>query len=200
MDNPTAPTKILTKRNIFILLSVVILAEVLWAGWSLFKPTPQTSAPPPQVIPPKPTVVALETPKREVKVGDKFTVSIKISSDKLSDGSDLIISFDPKLLTVETVGTEKAPVIVGTLYNDYPLNKLNSTLGKITVSGVVTQKDGVKADGLFGSIVFTAKAAGVTQVSFDFSPGKTSDSNVTETGTGKDVLEKVENLEVNISP
>lgn len=192
--------KFLTKRNIFILLSVVILAEVIWAGWTLFKPTPQTSVPPPQVIQPKPTVVALETSKKEVKVGDKFTVSIKVSSDKLSDGSDFIISFDPKLLTIETVGAEKAPVVVGTLYNDYPLNKLDLSLGKITVSGVTTQKDGVKADGLFGSLVFKAKAAGVTQVSLDFSPGKTSDSNVTESGSGKDVLEKVENLEVNINP
>lgn len=200
MDNQTAP-KFLTKRVIFIILGVIILAEVLWAGWSLFKTTNESSVSAPSVVTqPKSTVVTLETPKQAVKVGEKFTVSIRISSDKLTDGTDLIITYDPKLLSVETVGADKTPVILGTLYSDYPLNKLDLSLGKITVSGVTTQKGGVKADGLFGSIVFTATAAGVTQVSLDFSPGKTADSNVTETGTGKDVLEKVENLEVNINP
>lgn len=191
--------KFLTKRNIFILLSVVILAEVIWAGWTLFKPTP-----PPElttqsaVVQSKPVTITLQSPKTQLSVGEKFTVSINIFSDKLTDGTDLIILYDPKILSVEGQGTAKVPVLLGTLYSDYPINKLDDTAGRITVSGISNKPGGVNPSGLFGSVIFQAKSPGLAKISLDFTAGSTADTNVTETGSGKDVLEKVNNLEIKI--
>lgn len=194
--------KLLTRKNIFIILGVVILAEVLWASWTLFRPTPpsptQTAIAP--VVKLKPTTVSLVSEKISLKKGEKITVSVNISSNSKTDGVDLVITYDPKLLSVETIGQTKQPVIAGTIYNDYPLNSLDQALGRITVSGITDVPGGVLADGLFGSLVFVGKNFGSAKISLDFSPGSTADSNVTETGTGKDVLEKVESLEINILP
>ncbi len=190
--------RLLTKRNIFIVLGLVILAEVSWATWILMRPTPppvQITAP---VVKVKPAIVSLVAPTNTIKVGEKVTVSINISSDKKTDGTDLLITYDPKLLSVETVGGTKQPVIAGTIYNDYPLNSVDEKLGRITVSAITDTKGGVLADGLFGSVVFVGKAAGNAQISLDFTPSSTADSNVTESGTGRDVLEKVNNLEMEI--
>ena len=72
--------------------------------------------------------------------------------------------------------------------------------GKITVAGITQAQGGVLANGLFGTVVFQAKAAGQAKISLDYTPGSTIDSNVTESETVEDVLDKVENLEINILP
>lgn len=193
--------KYLTRRNIFIVLGVVVLLEVLWALRILIRPTPPppspTTAP---VVKLKPTTITLEASKNDIRVGEKITVSVNISSDKKTDGTDLLITYDPKLLSVEKIGQTGQPVIVGTIYNDYPLNGLDAKAGRITVSGITDTSGGVLTDGLFGSVVFVAKNPGPAKISLEFSPGSTADSNVTESGSGKDVLEKVEGLEINILP
>lgn len=175
-----------------MLLGVVIVVEVLWAGWVLYQTNRQISQ---TVLPPatkaQPTQIELVTDKTSVKVGEKFTVTINMLSDKLTDGADLIINYDPQLMLAE-------PVIVGTLYNEYPKNTIDVKEGKITVSGISTERAGIKPNGLFGSIVFTAKAPGSSAISLDFTPGSTVDTNVIEQGTGKDILEKVNNVEVKI--
>ena len=182
---------ILTRRNIFIVLGVVILAEIIWAAWMISKPAkpPQVIKPPDAITMAQPTTVSLTAAKSSISVGERLTVSINISSSKRTDGADLIITYDPNLLSAQ-------PVIAGTIYSDYPLNSLDQALGRITVSGITDDPSGVLADGLFGSLVFVGKAPGIAKVSLQFSPGSTSDSNVTETGTGRDVLEKVEDLEL----
>lgn len=192
--------KLLTRKNIFIVLGVVIAAEVLWASWALLRPSPPpstaTTAP---VVKLKPTTVTLASEKTSLKKGEKMTVSINISSNKKTDGTDLVLTYDPKLLSVETVGSTKQPVIAGTIYNDYPLNSVDQLTGRITVSGITDDPGGALAEGLFGSVVFVGKGAGVAKISLDYSPSSTADSNVTESGTGKDVLEKAEGLEVVIT-
>lgn len=201
MDNPqnlsNMSHKLLTKKNVFIVLGMVIVLEVVWALWSLMghsvtnPPSPATVKTLTQV---KPTTVSLEANKTTLKVGEQVTVSIKLSSNKKTDGTDLIITYDPKILSVQTVANQ--PVRVGTIYSDYPSNVLDDKLGKVTVSGITSQPGGVLADGPFGTITFVAKSVGQSKISLDFTAGKTTDSNVIEVGTGKDVLEKVQNLEV----
>lgn len=193
--------KLLSKRNIYILFGAAILFEVIWFGWTLLKPTSQPTTGTPQTMEAsQPTIITLSAPTDSLKIGEKITIDINISSNKKTDGTDLVITYDPKLLSVETEGTSKNPVKAGTIYRDFPLNSLESTLGRITISGITDSPDGILANGLFGSIVFQAKSQGVANIVLDFNQGMTTDSNVIESGTGKDLLEKVDNLQINILP
>lgn len=187
--------KLLTRRNIFIVLGVIIAVELIWAGWFLVnsaqsKPTPTPSVITKPVAPP--TAVTLTSLKTEYKKGEKITVAINISSSKKVDGVDLIITYDPKVLSAQ-------PATLGIIFSDYPQNTADATLGKVSVSGITTRPGGVIPEGNFGTISFVAKTAGVTKIAFDFTPGQTVDTNVIESGTGKDILEKVNQLELNIA-
>lgn len=193
--------KFLNKKNILIILGVVITLEAIWAVWTLYNsstPTPQLAAPPlnVQTIP---TKITLGVDKTAVGVGEQLTVSINITSDKLTAGADLIITYDPKILSVVTSGSDKIPVATGGIYDDYPLNKVDQALGKITVSGISSSSEGIKPNGIFGSIAFKAIKAGQSSIMLEFVKGSTVDTNVTEVGTGQDVLESVENLNLNVS-
>ncbi len=193
---PSPPKRFLTRKIFFIGLGVVILAEVIWAGSMLMKPTPAPqlaiTLPIVEEVVEKETVISLTTSKNPVKVGDSIDVAIDISSSKKTSGTDLIIKFDQNKLTVQN---PKSPVVKGSIYTSYPVNEVS--LGKITVSGI-TEGKGVLTDGLFGVITFKAKSVGVATISVDFTPGSTTDTNVIETESGIDVLERVQNLEVNI--
>lgn len=192
---------LITKKIILGLFGFIIVAELIWAGWTLFKPQPGQIIPIiNQQIPETPTIIKLDTQTPQVKVGGKFTVSIQLSSDKNTDGSDIIIKFDPNLLGVEPVGTQKLPVILGSLYQDYPVNTLDAKTGEIVISGISTAQGGVLGNGLLGSIVFTAKKPGEARIAIDFTKGSTTDSNVLQTGTGEDILSAVEDLNINIQP
>lgn len=192
---------LLTQRNIFIVFGVAVALEIIWASWTFLKPAAVSNIGEQQNTPvSQPTVVTLSAAKTSLTAGEKVTVEINVSSNKKTDGTDLIITYDPQLLSVETVGTGKNPITAGTIYPDYPLNSLDSALGRITISGITGSPGGVLADGLFGVIVFQAQSAGLANINLDFSPGATVDSNVIESGTGKDLLDQVNNLQINILP
>lgn len=191
--------KIIQHKALFVVLGLVILAELVWAGWIVFKPTkPEvTTRPPDAVTMAKPTSVSLTAAQSSIKIGEKLTVSINISSgDKLTDGTDIVLNFDPNLLSVATLSA--GPVNPGPLYNEYPFNKLEE--GNITVSGIAPASKGVVANGLFGTVEFTAKKAGLAKLNLLYTKDSTNDTNVIETGSGRDILEKVENLEIKILP
>lgn len=187
--------KFLTRKNIFIILGVVIAVELIWALWFLVKgaqlqPAPAvitTQVPLPQ------TSIILSSAKAEYKLGEQIVVDVNISSAKQVDGVDLIITYDPKVLSAQ-------PAILSTMFSDYPQNKVDSNLGKVSISGITTQTGGVIPEGNFGSISFVAKTAGITKIAFDFTAGQTGDTNVSQTGTGADILQKVNQLEINILP
>lgn len=193
-NNQTLPVnKFLTRRNIFIVLGLIIALEVLWALWSLTKgplasPTPTATSQP--LL--KPTAITLTSSKTEYKAGEPISVDVNISSAKAVDGVDLIISFDPKILTAK-------PSTVGAIFSEYPQNSID-TSGKISISGITAKLGGVRPEGKFATLNFSAKAAGTSKIALDFTPGLTGDTNVTENGSGKDILEEVNDLEITILP
>jgi hypothetical protein len=192
--------KFLSRRNIFLVLGLIVAAEVIWALWALvLSPSqgsviPQFGAPKPQT-----TSVSLLSPTQSLKVGDIVTVTAKIDSDKLTDGTDLVITYNPQALEVQNTASG-VPVAAGLLYDDYPFNNVDIKMGRITVSGITTRTDGTLASGIFGTVTFRALIEGEAKVSLLFNMGDTTDSNVIETGTGKDVLDEVNNLELKILP
>lgn len=185
-------------RWIFTLLAIAIIAELIWALKTLGGNTSSIPALSALTNTPQATVVqngsiTLSTPKSTVfAVGDKISVNINVDSVKATDGTDVILNYDPKLLTV----TQNAEV--GNIYNDYPLNVFDNATGKISLSGISSNPNGAIAKGLFGTIILEAKAPGKTTISVDFVKDSTTDSNIIETKTSKELLGKVGNLEVEI--
>lgn len=182
--------KYLTRKNIFIVLGAIIALEIIWAGLTLFKPTPPVE-PPADLS--QTSTISLQSSQTNFKVGEKITVDISLSSGKKVDGADILINYDPKILTAR-------PLTPGSIFSDFPTNKVDEAKGSIIVSGITDKSSGVLANGLFGSVQFTAKAAGTARISLEFTPGSTADSNLTESGTGKDILEEVSDLELTILP
>lgn len=210
MDNQNLnlpnPPRFSPMKILFIVLGLVIVGEVIWAvsnfvpaGLSSKSQNPAT-ANKNIVTPPASAQVNLSADKVSVKVGDKITVAINVSANKLTDGTDLIIVYDPTILTVDTQNDRKVPVITGQIYGDYPVNSVDQTKGLITVSGIVITPGGVTTNGIFGTINLVAKAPGTATLKLEFSKGSTADTNVTETGTGKDILDSVQDLTINIAP
>lgn len=182
--------------------AVVLMGELVWAGWTLTKtpvpPPPRTANNLPAITKVEPkTTITLSASSATVKIGQKVAVNIEISTNRPTDGTDLIILYNPKLLSVVPNGT--AAVSVGTLYGSYPINKFDDKAGQVMVSGISTQ-GGVIAQGNFGSLEFSAKAAGKVAVALDFTRGSTTDSNVIESKTARDILTDVRNVEVTIIP
>ena len=126
--------------------------------------------------------------------GCTYTVDIILDTGGAqTDGTDVILKYDPAIFNVNSTLKQ------GTIYADYPGSNVDSTNGKITMSGLASISSPFTGKGTLGSFTFTVKdtaASTVTQVNFDFDAAnklKTSDSNVIERGTGTDVLNSVVN-------
>jgi len=78
------------------------------------------------------------------------------------DAVDAVLTFDPKILTVEEISP-------GMFFADYPVRKWQDN--KIMLTGTIgaegKQVGGVKGEGDLGTITFKAKRAGSTSVNFD---------------------------------
>lgn len=194
------------KKVFFILLGIgvlVLIGELIWAYMNF---TNQSAPSTNQNVQNQPTInttlsngiISLTAPKTTLKVGEKLTVTINASSSgALTDGTDLIITYDPKILSIETVGEDKKPIVVSDIYTEYPSNSLDpNNPGVITASGISSEQNGIPINGVFGSMIFTAKAPGKTTIGVQFDPTLTSESNIIETKSGMDILNSVQNLEV----
>ncbi len=198
VPKPQSQFKLTAGKNILIVFIFVIVAEIIWAGWTIFKSNTSGVQRLASTARVNSTTGSLTSAFSNLKVAQKANVAININSPKLVDGVDLIINYDPKILSVEVQNGK--PVIAGNIFTDYPLNTLDSSLGRITVSGITSQPGGILAKGLFGSINFVGKASGKTTISLDYKSGSTVNSNVAETKTGKNILDGVNNLEISVSP
>lgn len=185
---------------IIIIAALAILAEVSWAVWTITEPMVSVDS---QVTVQKKAqknTLSLKASKTTWRVGEQFPVTVNMDSSKLTDGADIILIYDPKFLSPVKDSTTKVPLKAGTIYSDYPYNSVDEKAGRITVSGITSRTGGIIPQGVFGTITFLAKAPGQTKISFDFTFGKTTDSNVIETKTARDVLEEVQNLDVTVTP
>ena len=119
--------------------------------------------------------------------GQSYPIGILIDSmGKSVDGVDVIILFEPSRVTV--VGDR---VTAGSVFTDVPLNKVDNTVGKVRFSALTF--DAKPVNGILGTFRIMPKSAGEVNLTFDFTPGATTDSNMAEHGTADDVLGKVVN-------
>lgn len=178
---------------LFIIVGVVVVAEIIWAVKSLGGNTQLPGVIATQnIVNTQNASIILTVPKHTFKVGEKIPVVINIDSITATDGTDVILNYDPNLLIATT------PVAVGAIYEDYPFNSVDKKTGKISISGISNVVGGKIAQGIFGTATFEAKVLGKTTISVDFTKGSTIDSNIIESKTAKDLLGKVGNVEVEI--
>lgn len=195
------------KRFIYLGLAISVVAiiiELVWAYSTFYKPGSQNIQTIPQQASSSATIdqnitsISMTTSQKSVKVGTEFVVNINVDSNQASDGTDLIITFNPKYLAVVPAVSSGA-MTVGSIYSEYPVNKVDGNAGIITTSGITNEKGGILAKGLIGSIKFKALQAGQANIDVKFVKGATNESNVISAITGKDMLGSVNNLEVNIT-
>lgn len=114
-------------------------------------------------------------------------VGLVVDSKEASvDGIDVIIYFDPK--KVQVVGSSLATT---TLFERFPLNTVDNQKGQIRFSALSFNTKPVT--GIVGTFSFRPVSKGKISFTFDFTAGSTTDSNLAEHGTAKDILGKVEN-------
>lgn len=188
--------------HLVIIVGLIILIQGFWAYKTIISSNPGSKQP--QVTTKLNqnkilNTISLVAAKNEFRVGEKIPVTVNIESTKKTAGTDLILRYDPNLLAIVATA-DKIPVAVGTIYGDYPVNKVDEKAGLITVSGIANEPAGVIPKGTFGTIIFQAKAAGNAKIFLEFTKGKTNDTNLIESQTASDILEEVKNLELRIIP
>jgi hypothetical protein len=119
-----------------------------------------------------------------------FTIELDTQGSQ-TDGTDVILKYDPTKLTIA-----QTDITNGKIYADYPGNSIDSTAGKISVSGIAQVSQAFSGKGTFATLKFkvNSAASGTTALAFDFDPNNKSnstDSNVVERGTVADVLNAV---------
>lgn len=198
------------RKIILIVLGVAILiivVELVWAAINIGKGgiiksaynNLADNASPSPAPEQKMGSVVLSAPKNVLKVGEKVTVSVSIDSNNVpTDGTDLVITYDPKILSIETVGAQQKPLVVNNMYSEYPSNAVEPKEGIISVSGITSNKSGVFVKGIFGSMIFKAVSPGKSTISIKFEPDSTTDSSIIETKTGRDILGKVAGIELEV--
>ncbi len=152
---------------------------------------------PMQVVYP-PSTLTLTADSKSVKVGQNLSIKINASSSQRSDGFDIILLYDPKMVSVVPFSATNT-VKVGAIYDQYPINIDDITHGRILFSGITNNAVGVIPNGVLGTATFKAKKAGVAQFSIYFiKKGATNDSNLTAHHEARDLLDSVRGVTVNI--
>ncbi len=128
-------------------------------------------------------------------VGSFFTVDVLLNTGGAAiQGVDVDrLNYNRSLLEVQDANTSQSGVQItaGSLMPINIANSVDAGSGKILFSQVVSGGQTFTGSGTLAQIRFKVKAAGTANVSFDFSPGNTSDTNVAS--SGQDVLTAVIN-------
>ncbi len=184
-------------KIVFIILGVIIFGELIYAVRSLtvtsspgtlpiFQPSPQSQN--------SVGKISLTVSKSDFSVNETVPVSVIIdTASNTVSGADLIIHYDPKVLDATAGG-----VLKGKIFDEYPFVSVDPKKGLISISGISNLKNSFKGKGEFALLNLRAKAVGKTSLLIDFKKGSTTNSNLVDAATSKNILEQVDNLELNI--
>lgn len=179
-------------KIVLAILAIIIIGELIWAGMTLISGSKVIQIAP-QPVPQQPAKITLQADKQSLKIGEVATVNILVDTGgRNTDGTDVILNFDPKTLSADKVTS-------GTIYPNYPVNSVDPA-GRVSLSGITSVDKSFSGAGVLGTVTFKAVSLGKTTVALDFSLGNTTDTNVIESKTTKDVLTKVDNLTLQIIP
>lgn len=144
-------------------------------------------------ITPKKATLSLSPVSGTFNTGCNFSVNVNVDTGGArTDGTDAMLLYDATKLTATSITN-------GKIYKDYPADDINTQTGKVIISGLAPAGSPFNGKGTLASVNFAVlptASAGTTQIKFDFDPNnkdKTTDSNVVENGTVRDVLDSVVN-------
>ncbi|MBM3208788.1 hypothetical protein FJZ40_00640 [Candidatus Shapirobacteria bacterium] len=129
------------------------------------------------------------------KVGTVITATLTLdTAGNQSSGADAILLYEPEKLAAQSI-------VAGSIYDSYPEKTINSTGGKITISGITTDPSlGFLGKGTFATVKLKVLTSGTTTIRYDFNPGGSQDSNVAKKGSqGEDILSSVSNATYTLS-
>lgn len=180
-------------RTVYIVLVMLVAVLLVLGIRKYFAPVPQPTIS--QIQPITGGKIALLAGQKVFDAGSMVPVTVRIfTGGNPIDGVDLLLRYDPTILEATATG-----IVNGDIFPEYPMGEIGPANGTIKVSGIsgVSQRE-FNGLGIFATINFKAKRAGKTAVSVDFKPGSTTDSNMIETGSARDILEEVVNLDLTI--
>ena len=127
--------------------------------------------------------VFLATANASPKINERFIVTVNLSGNDQTLGTDVILRYDPKYLIAQDVSE-------GTLYPTYnPAGaaRVNKDAGLVVLSGSTGVGQSVPANGVFGSASFVALKDGKTNITLEYEPGMTNKTGVISP-TGEELL------------
>lgn len=135
-----------------------------------------------------------------VTVNQEFSVDVMLDTAGMEvDGVDITyLRFDPKMLQViDSNGSAPGlQISAGPLMSVNVSNLANNTQGTVQFSQITSGGQKYVGSGKLATIKFKAVSTGKAEVSIDFEPGKTADTNISS--SSKDVLENVNKAVVEI--
>lgn len=130
------------------------------------------------------STLILNPPFGTIAAGKDLVVDVVVQGqNELVDGVDAELLYDVNFLNVKQIKE-------GPFFSTYPIKKDDN--GQIRITAL-SPKDGVKifGDVIVATITFEVQDSGDTKVDLVYQPGATSESNVAEHGTAKDLLTEV---------
>ena len=116
-----------------------------------------------------------------------YPVGIIVNSgSKNIDGVDVVLNYDPAKVKIMD-----AKLNTTNTFEETPVNVIDNARGQVKFSGLTFKAKPVA--GIVGTFRYRPVSRGEVNFTFYFNPGSTTDSNVAEHGTAKDILGKVEN-------
>jgi hypothetical protein len=145
--------------------------------------------------------LALSPTSSSVAVNGTTAVTINVNTAGApADGVDIyMIHFTPSIIQVvdSDAGTAGIQIVPGSLLTNTAINTVDNTAGTIQFSQSTSGGTSFTGSGTLATITFKGIAQGSSNVTFDFTAGSTSDSNVAYQGA--DRLTSVTNATVSVT-
>lgn len=140
-------------------------------------------------------ILSLNPATSTTTLSDTFNAEIIVNTGgaAVDDVDIFYLHFDPAVLQVQDSDPSQAGVQIakGTIFGTYTGMNVDNTNGTISVSGLDIGGLGYNGTGVFATVTFKSISVATTNVTFDFTSGSGTDSNIVEHGTALDILTSV---------
>jgi hypothetical protein len=151
------------------------------------------------IAPPKSNLVGtldlqlIETENsHDLKPGQTYTLTINLDTkNKNIVAADAYLNYDPTMIKVISINE-------GVIFPTHPALDFSASKGLITISGIMPIQERFAGQGVMATILFQPIKTGSTEISFQYEPEETTDSNMVELGSSIDILGSATNLTLTI--